>query len=203
MTPAPPVTSTPETPAPSGLASNGSSAALPGLTYEDTTGKYRFNYDPSWVVRSQQRPTDVVIFGSPGDPSKAVSNVSIGILGAPSGISVNTYAHQDLAFIRLIPGAKLLSARGERLGGQPAYSLEYLLRINGRTVKSLQLTTLSNGQVYSVIYSSSTEHFQADLIQAGLIARSFAFTTPPEQPRFHVSPPANGKEVFPIPVRFG
>jgi len=189
---------------PSGSASSsGFPVALPGLTYEDSVGEYRFNYDPSWLVRSQHRPTDVVVFGSPGDPSKAVSNVSIGILGAPSGISVNTYARQDLAFIRLIPGAKLLSARGERLGGRPAYSLEYLLTINGRTIRSLQLTTLSNGQVYSVIYSSSTEHFQADLIPAGLIARSFAFTTPPEQARSHVSPPANGKEVFPIPVRFG
>jgi hypothetical protein len=175
---------------------------LPGRPYISSVGGYTFNYDPKWTVRPQDRQTDVVAFGPQGPP-KALSDVTISVIGAPEGSVLSTYGTQDAAFVDHIPGVKVLGSRGERLGGQSAYSLEYLLPVHGTVIQVLQLTTVSNGQVFSVIYSTTPARFQADLPAAGLIARSFTFTSPPDTPREGIKPPAPGKQAFPLPVRLG
>ncbi|MEA2551539.1 MAG: PsbP [Actinomycetota bacterium] len=175
---------------------------LPGLPYISSVGGYTFNYDPKWSTRSQDGATDVVAFAAPSPP-KAVSDVAVSVIGAPEGSVLSTYGTQDAAFIDHIPGARVLGSRGERLGGQSAYSLEYLLPIHGAVIQVLQLTTVTNGQVFSVIYSTAPSRFQADLPAAGLIARSFTFTSPPDTPREGIKPPPAGKQVFPLPVRLG
>ena len=150
------------------------------LPYQPPSFGIKISYPPDWKANSDEsdpkaEKTTIVTFSPKINSNYTDGAVKVWVDNNPPTYNSELYLQKELDTNKKnIANYTFLSLNVDyTLSGHPAFSYNYLTKVNGKDVQYLVVGIIINGKAYEVTYLALTEKFPVNLFNANRIINSF------------------------------